>query len=317
MSYKTIDAVEEAIEDTRELLLPFNLRTWAKLALIAALAGGAGGINFPGMPSGGADYSPEPRTDSSTSDLQSSQDNTDLSNLATGAFISSPRTAALAGVAVSLVSFLLFFMYVSSVFEFIYYKSLIDRDVKIIQNFKENTGKGFRLFSFRLFWTLGMVLTAGIAFLTVLWQPLFIVAILLLMLPLVIIVAVVNAFVNTFVVLRMLETGNGFIKSAKSAYQDVKREWKEFAIFVVMNIVLAMAIGIVVSIGAFTVLISLALPLGIVGILLYWVSWLLVVPVAVIGVLAFILVVLIGLVVPTSTFLYYYSIEVYNALTDQ
>jgi hypothetical protein len=316
MSYKTIDAVEEAIEDTKELLFPFNLRTWAKLALIAVLAGGAGGFNFPGMPSGGGDYGPEPDTNTSASDFQSSLDSGELSNLATGAFMSNPETAALAGVAVTLVGVLLFFMYISSVFEFIYYKSLIDREVNIVQNFKKNAGKGFRLFSFRFLWTLGMILTAGAALVTVIWQPLMIIPILLLMLPLVILVAVVNAFVNTFVILRMLETDQGFIESAKSVYPDLKAEWKEFVLFIVMTIVISMAIGIVVSIGTFTVLVALAIPFGIIGILLYWVNWLLVIPVAVVGVLAFLVIVLIGLVAPTSTFVYYYSIEVYHSLTS-
>lgn len=317
MSYKTIDAVEKAFDDAKELLLPFSLKTWAKLALIAVMAGGSGGTYFPGMPSGGSDYDPNTGQNSADfSDIQSFEGQ-ELSNMATGAFTSAPATAAIIGILIAIVGIVLLFMYVSSVFEFIYYQSLIDRDVQIVSNFRNNMGSGFRLFSFRFIWTFLMILVAGAALLLVVLQPLMIVPLLLLMLPLIIVVTVINIFVNTFVVLEMLETGNGFIESAKSVYTDVKAEWKEFVIYVVMNIVLGMAVGIVVGVGTITALLALAIPLAIIGILLYWISWVLVIPVAVIGVLVFILIVLIGFIAPTATFMYYYSIEVYSALTSR
>jgi hypothetical protein len=314
MSFKTIDAVEEAFEDSKELLFPFDLGTWAKLAFIAVLAGGAGGVNFPGIPSGGSDYSADPGTGSGdVGDLQGTADQ-DFSNMATGAFTSASTSMAIAGIVVSLFAVVLFFMYISSVFEFIYYQSLIERDVKIVSNFKDNTGNGFRLFSFRLVWITVMILLAGGAFLLVLAEPLAILPIILMMLPLVILVTVISLFVNTFVVLRMLETGEGFIDSARSVYGDLRAEWKEFGVFVVMNLVLGIGVSIAVGTGAMALLIALAIPFGIIGILLYWVSWMLVIPVVAIAGTLFLLGVLIGLVAPTTTFMYYYSIEVYNKL---
>jgi hypothetical protein len=313
MSYKTIDAVEEAFEDTKELLFPFDLRTWAKLAFIAVLAGGVGGFNFPGFPSGGSNYNPDPGTNYDTGDMQSF-DSQEFSNMATGAFTSASTSMALAGIAVTLVSIVLFFMYISSVFVFVYYKSLIDKDVKIVSNFKDNIGAGFRLFSFRFIWTLSMILMAGAGILAVIVQPLILIPLLLLLLPVVILITVISLFVNTFVVINMLETGNGFIKSAKSVYTDLKAEWKEFLIFLVMNIVLGIGVSIVIGTGAMALLVALAIPFGIIGILLYWVSWTLVIPVVAIAGTLFLLGVLIGLVAPTTTFMYYYSIEVYNKL---
>lgn len=315
MGFKAVDVLEEASQDTKELIFPFDLRTWGKLALIAVLAGGTGGMNFPGLPSGGSDYPADPGSDTGTSGFQD-MDTQEFSNMATGAFSSASASMAAAGLAVTILSIILFFMYISSVFKFIYYRSLLDNEVEIISNFQNNMENGFRLFGFRLAWALLTVLTFGGALFALIVHPLTFVLLLFLLLPLMILNTVINGFVNVFVVLQMLETDQGFIRSAKSVYRNVRREWKEFIVFLLMNVVIGLGIGILVGIGALTALVALALPLGLVGAVLYLIAPILTVPVAVIGILAFVAIVLIGLIAPTTTFLYYYYVEFYHSLTS-
>ncbi|PSG98959.1 MAG: hypothetical protein BRC29_02415 [Nanohaloarchaea archaeon SW_7_43_1] len=319
MPYKAIEAVEKAFDDTKKLLLPFDLRTWSKLALIAVLAGGAGGFSFPSVPSGSPNYSPE-TGQSGTSDfsgLQSDLGSQASINMATGAFSSTSTKAAVTGAVGLIASLILLVLFINSVFQFIYYQSLIEKNVRIIKNFRNNTGLGFRLFLFRFVWLAVLISIAGIGVAAVIFQPVLILGLVLLALPLILIIGVINLFVNTFVVLRMLESGERFITSAKSVYTDVRSEWKEFVLFIFINILLGMAVSTVIVIGALITLIALAMPVGVVGILFYMVNPILIAPVAVIGVLIAILMVLVGLVAPTSTFMYYYSIEVYHLLTSE
>lgn len=315
MGFAAVECIDEALEDTKGLLFPFDLKTWAKLAVIAMFAGGSGGFNFPNVPSGGSDIDPG----TGSSDVSGFQSELGQEfNLATGAFTSSasPGSIALIGVVALFLGLGLALMYISSVFEFIYYKSLLDREVNITGNFKYNKKNGFKLFSFRLLWTLSLLTIVGIGIALVVFQPLTAIPLILLTIPLMLIGVLVSTFVNTFVILSMLESGNGFIDSAKSVYKDLRSQLGEFLVYFLLKAVLGMAVGLVVFLGALTIFVVLAIPFAIIGVLVYMVSELLVIPVIVIGLLAWLCIIMIALTAPTSTFMYYYSIEVYYSLTS-
>ncbi|PSH01776.1 MAG: hypothetical protein BRC26_03005, partial [Nanohaloarchaea archaeon QH_8_44_6] len=185
MGYKAIEAVEKAFDDTKELLLPFDLRTWSKLALIAVLAGGAGGFSFPSVPSGSPNYSPE-TGQSGTSDfsgLQSDPGSQAGINMATGAFSSASTTAAVTGAVAAIASLILLILFINSVFQFIYYQSLIEKNVRVIENFRNNTGLGFRLFLFRFVWLTVLISIAGIGVAAFVLQPVLLIGLVLLALP--------------------------------------------------------------------------------------------------------------------------------------
>ncbi|MFB6190780.1 MAG: hypothetical protein ABEJ91_04385 [Candidatus Nanohaloarchaea archaeon] len=319
MSWYAADELDNAWEEAKDVLLPFDVGTWARLLLIVVLTGH--GVSMPNMPS-----SLPSDTGSSGSSFQStyataSEDPvTQVASAApdfsmTGLSTASPAASSVLGIAIMLVIFLgLGLFYVSSVFEFIYYQSLLDKDVSIRENFRKHARRGARYFAFRLGVLLAVLLLIAGSVAALVANPLagglMLVATVAVLLP----VMVLLGLTNNFVLLGMMENQTGIIRAWKEFYPTLREEWKEVGVYLLIRFALRIGIGVFGLIWALVSFLVLLIPFGIVGVLLYMIAPLLVAIPVVLGILAWLLLV-IGAQVVFQTYLYYYAILVYHDLT--
>ncbi len=319
MGWYAVEEIDEAVDRTRELLLPFDWKVWPRLLLLVLLTGG---VSSPGLPSGSPDtadhgssygqsYSDSPLTTQFQQPMPRVPGNM-MTGMAAAPNLSN---AALASIAILLAFLVVFFLFLDSVFEFVYYQSLLDEEVRIRENFRKHFRNGVRYFGFRAGIWLILLLLAGVTALISSASPmigvLFLLAGLLFLIPFLIFMGLVH----NFVLLKMIETGDGVLRSLRSFFVDLKGQWDEVAVYVVIRLVLKIGAGVLGLLWGLTVFIVLIIPFGVIGLLLYLV-W---PPLAVLPAAAFILIGLVAVLaiqVPIQTYLYYYAILVYHDLTS-
>ena len=307
MSWYALEEIEEAAKRTRELLLPFDWRLWAKIAVMAFFVGGA---SFPGMIPGTGGAGPEPgqghgmgvHADMGHVSMQS------VSDAGFGAF------ALL--VAAAVIGVVLVFGVLKAVFEFVYYQSLIDDNVRIRRNFVEHFTKGLRLFVFEivsviLFLILFVVLIAPVAV-----SPLFLIATVLLGIPLTILAIIFFQFTTDFIPLYMLEKDQGVIASWKQLYNAIIDEWRQLGLYLAVKLALGVMAQIAIGTAALLLGLLLIIPVGVPVFLLYLFFPPLAIVAGLIGLIAWILGILYFLNGPATTFFRYYSLMVYNDVTQ-
>jgi hypothetical protein len=327
MSLYAFDAVEDAIAATRSFLFPFDLGRWLKLAFIMFFIGGGGGGSTPTQfGNTGSGSVPDPTGGGG-------------GGMPTLPSIGPTEWAIIGAVVATIILIVLAFALVGAVFEFAFVESLRQDRVAIREFWGEYRNRGIRLFAFRL--VTGLVVLAvvlgglGLA----LWPLLvgsgeFSVALLLLLIPVIIVLALLNGllqgFTTQFVVPVMLLENRGVIAGWKRFWPTLTGEWKEYLGYVVMRFVLQIALGILLGIVLLIAGIVVAIPLGILGVagfalvqsqpVLGWGI------VAIAGLLFGLSVLLLSLfgAVPVQTFLRYYALlvlgetnEAFDAIPSQ
>ncbi|MCD1295997.1 hypothetical protein CUJ83_13420 [Methanocella sp. CWC-04] len=134
--YRAFPPISTAFEKTKKILFePFNVITWIKLAIIVFFIGSSGSrLSNTGQYRTGPydDYSGIGR---SLSDISSD------TNL---------MIAIIALILLVLILALVLF-YLRGVFSFVFIRALTTFDVRILKPFRENMGRGFKIFLFNLF----------------------------------------------------------------------------------------------------------------------------------------------------------------------
>lgn len=320
MSSFVTEKLEEALEETKDLLLPFDLGTWLRLIVIMLFVGG-GGFNFPtsfptgsgGDYSGTGDYSQSYSQEvptSNTGDLISAQFS-DLGHM-TGLAAGSSSAGSMAMVVVLVLfalGFGLFWMYLSSVFEFIFYQSLLDKDVSIRGNFRKHYGNGLRYFGFRLGFMLIILGMIGGIIAAIFLSPILGILGILPAIIFFIGMAIFAALVHDFVLIKMIESGEGLIASWKEIWPDIRENAADVLLYFIIKMVVALALGIAIVIVALIFVIPAVLVLVIGGTnLLTGILFALLLLLTVAAVLT--------VKVPVQTFLYYYTILIYHEITS-
>jgi len=312
MGWYAVEEIDEAVERTRELLLPFDLGTWLRLALIIIFTGsGFSFFNFPSVPADtGEDYS-------TGSDVDVSAVPETASNSITGLSTASSSSTALIWMVLGLIAGVVFvLMYLSSVFEFIFYQSLLDEEVKVRRNFSLHSGRGLRYFGFRLGY-LATLLLLLLLVITVFWINILLGV--LTLFPALLLIAALSIFAGLtrdFVLIEMIETEEGVFSSWRSFWPSVREEWKQILVYLAVKLGLGIAIGLTVVTAVVFGSLILLIPFGIIGVLLSMITSPLAIPVA----LAYIFTVAIGtlfLMVPLNTFMKYFIILVYQDLKEK
>ncbi|WP_336037617.1 DUF7544 domain-containing protein [Halobacterium yunchengense] len=287
MSWYAVDALEDALDEARALLLPFDAGVWVRLAVVALFAG----LSPPQTPTVSVDAPPQ-------AVLEYGREVTDPAFLA----------AALALVAaVAVVG--LAFAAVGSVMEFVLVDALRSRDVRIREPFGARLGAGLRLFGFRilvgvavLLAVLGVAVPAWLAAVT--GTPLPLLA-LVVTVPLVVVAglaaAVVLEFTTAFVVPLMAEHGGGVLATWRELAPTLRAEWRQFGVYALVKLVLLFGASLVFGIAAAVV----AVPVGLFVVLgaLNPLAFLAVAAAVVVGVA-----VLAAVSVPVVTFVRYHSL---------
>jgi hypothetical protein len=323
MSWYALEEIEEALSETKSLLLPFDLAMWSKLALIVFLTGS--GFNMPntgGVPSqntgGQSDFNfgefDSTQVPESSEVLSPVAQSPQMENLVTGMASGAASGMLVAAVLAVLLVIGLPLMFLSSVFEFIFYQSLIDRDVKIRKNFSDHLGNGARYFGFKLAYLLALFLLLGLVAATVVVSDMLLVLGILLALPLIFVLGIFSGLTHDFVLLRMMESDEKLIEAWKSFWPTLKSEWKEVAVFLLVKFFLGLVVGIAAGIIVIIATVLLLIPFGIFAFLIAMIAEVLVLLPVVIGLLTW-FVVMLYVAVPFRVYIYYFVILVYHDLT--
>lgn len=318
MSWYAIEAIDEAIKDTKELLLPFDLGTWLRLALIVIFTGGGIGFvspfNF--VP---PDFDDSERTNNTSSEVMenSSIVTTTGQNADTGMSTASSDISntfwAILGL--FLVGVVISLFYISSVFEFIYYQSLLDKNVSIRDNFRKHWLKGLQYFVFEALYlslVASLIIAAIAGFIVNL--SLGILAVLL-AIPAFIVLAVFAGLIHDFVLLQMIDCDQNLVSGWRSLWPDLRDQWREVVVYVIVKLGIGIAIGIAVTTLFLGLLIATILVFGIIAIVLGLLAELLVLIPLLIGILI-LGVLMLAATIAIRTFVYFFIINVYNNLTS-
>ena len=320
MSWYAFDAIQEAAEKTKDLLLPFEKGTWIRLAILVIFTGGSGAnfSNFPTGNMGGSEYGSDfDETGFSSTDLQS---NPELQNILEDPFTQAPNaafnqvgTVAAVGIGAFVVTLILLLLLVSSVFQFVYYQSLLDKNVRIRSNFKKHLGSGFRYMLLSIGFFMLMLLIIGAGILGFAANPIFGIigtfTAILLLIP----VAVLMGLINNFVLPETIVTGQGFFTSLKTGLGKVRAKWKQIGIYILARFGIKMFFGIGTAIFMVITLLVLLIPFGLLGLIAYFVTPVLVSIPLVLGAIVWIIL-LLGAQVVVQTYLNYYALAVYDDL---
>lgn len=224
------DDIGDAVDATKAFLLPFDFHRWLHIAFVTFFLGGLG-LNFssPSVATGGGDLPAGPPPD----DLW----------LIVGAL----------GAVVLLVA--LAFAAVRGVMDLVLFESLREEEVDLGRFWSARWRQGLGLFVFRV------VLTAVAVSLLAL--PVGMISIggstggatmalgILLLIPVVIAVplglALVKGFTSAFVAPMMILEGHGVVDGWRRFWPILASEWREFAGYAVVNFVLVLAAGAVLS----------------------------------------------------------------------
>lgn len=250
MSWYAIDTLEDAYEASKEFLFPFDKWTWLKLALIAFFVGSGFGnptsfTNFggPTPENGGTQPTPE-------------------ISIAVILFV----------VAILLVIGLIFGL-ISSVMQFVLYDSLRNREVKILRYFTRHLWNGVQLLLFQI--AVGIAIIAPIVLVALLlfgvFGPVGLVGLFLLIpvfILLFILFALVHGFTVDFVVPVMMVREEGIITAWRSYWPNLKEDWKQYGVYVLMKLVLSIAVGIIVFLALMAGAILLLLPFAVVALVI-------------------------------------------------
>lgn len=315
MGSAAVDALEEAWDSTRDMLLPFDRGTWLRLAFLVVFTGA--GLNLPSFSGGGYSggsneyYSQTGFEDSG--DLRRALGAAPNPDVATSLSTASPGALAVAVVALVVLVFAAAFFFLSSVFELVYYRSLLDEDVKIRENFSRHFSSGWRYFLFRTGVAVVALTFIGLLVGAFLLTPLLGVLGVVLGIPILVVVAVFLGLTNSFAVPYMVENGGGVIGAWRDIYGPLKAQLREVGLYILIRFVIRMVGGIVSAVGVLVVLLGAAMVFGIPLALLYQSS----IVVAALLALAGVIVVLAGALaiqVPVQTFMYFHALKVYDKL---
>jgi hypothetical protein len=322
MSWYALEEIDEAISETKDMLLPFDLGMWSKLALIVFLTGsgfnmpsGTGG-NYPSQDYSGGEYDfgnfdSTQLPESSTHMMD--QPPADFSNMMTGMASAGVTSAVIAVVIAVMLLIGLPLMFLSSIFEFIFYQSLIDKDVKIRKNFSEHFWKGARYFGFQLVYILAFLGVIGLAAAALMISNAAFLLGVLLALPIVFVLGIFSGLTHDFVLLRMMEADEKLIEAWKSFWPTLKEEWRQVAVYLVVKFLIGLFIGIAAAIVMLIIVVLLLIPFGIFTVILSMISEALIFIPVVIGLLTLFITVL-YVAVPFRVFVYYFVILVYHDL---
>ncbi|AUV82769.1 hypothetical protein C2R22_14875 [Salinigranum rubrum] len=312
MTLYALDDIEDAIDATRAFLWPFQRGRWLRLAVVVFFAGGAGGFNpFQFTGSGTPSTSDGPTSPPSTApDLPS---------------LGGPEIAIIATIAVVLLLLFLGFLFVGSVMEFVFVRSLREEEVTLRGYWRDHWRQGARLFGFRLVLTL-LTLGLVVGVLAAVFAPLVLggnvaaLGLLVVAIPVLILVALVggllNGFTTMFVVPVMLLEERGVIASWRRFWSTLRGQWKQYLAYLFMSIVLNLAGGILTGLVLLVAALVVGIPLALLGLgggallsVSHLAGWTVIgVAVAAFVVAMFVLALLVA--VPVQTFLRYYALLV-------
>ena len=272
MSWYAVDSVDAALNATRRFLFPFQIISWAKLAIIVLFLGSVGStVNPPGISvsfSGPLEALPALLEETPVQEAVTT---------GTTQLTAAELTTIAAGIGIILVVWLLFRTIVAA-FWFVFYDSIRANTVTIIRPFIGRFGQAIRVVGFKIGITAitsAPVVSVGVAgylFGVSVRDPSATVSIGLLILGLYSTLGAlflwgVFRFTDEFIVPIMTLTDGGVVAAWTAFTPTLKKEWKQFVGYLLVHFLLALLIGIAQSVILFVgigIVLALVLLAGII-----------------------------------------------------
>ncbi|SEO66589.1 hypothetical protein SAMN04487948_10462 [Halogranum amylolyticum] len=261
MPWYAFDAVDDALDATRNFLLPFSWGRWLRLAVIVFFLGGGSGLNgvtnvpssFPsdGGPTPGPGPAPDPAPGPSP-DVWTSL--SELTGLSPDALV-----ALGAALLVGVVLYVVVAVVASSVMPFVLVDALRTNEVRVRGPFKRRFWKGMRFLLFQIGvgllvvapFALGVLLFALAApnaaafdsFLAGFGLAGFL-GLLAVALVAFVVLGLLLGFTEQFVVPVMIATDSGVLSGWRQFWPTLRSEWKQFLVYLVVRFVLQLGVGI-------------------------------------------------------------------------
>ena len=260
MALHAIDDVSDAFSATTAFLLPFELRRWAKLAVVALFLGG--GLSLPTLQANAP----------ANVDESAGVGAPSLPPDAVPIVVAVVAAVVLVGVAYSVVG---------AIMEFVFVESLRTEAVTLRRHWSRRWRQGLRLFGFRL--AIGLPVLALVAgWIGLLAAPALFesvdplvpaVTLFLIGIPLVLLVGLLYALVasltTVFVVPIMIETDGGVLASWRRLWASIRAHPKQYLAYVAVGLVLTIAAGFLASLVVGIVAAILFIPFAILGVVVY------------------------------------------------
>lgn len=326
MGWYALEEIDEAVEQSKDILLPFNLSTWVKLAVIVVITGQ--GMNIPSAPTGTSSDSGTYSGDGiSTAPSSMSMDTHEdfLRSITPGMnnleFITAPSILLILVIVIVLLGVL--WMILGDIFEFIFYQSLMDKRISIRNSFRRHFTKGLQYFGFSiglillslvLAVILGAVPVAIMSYFTGIGvAAAFIVGSiwLLLLIPTLVVLVLTHNLVLPY----MIRNDQSIIESWKRLYPDLRSEYKETLVYLLTRAGLSIVTGVLVMFTVFILIIVVGLPFLLLGMVLSVLHNFLA-AFALVGFIAIFLVSLFSIIIPIQVFMYYHALLVSEDFTS-
>ena len=293
-----VDDLSDAIDATRELLVPVEAGLWLKLAIVVFFVGGGTGM------SGGYSGDLGPVAEDATVDSVAQE--------------IPDEVVAMAAVIVAVVlAVWVLYRLVGAIMEFVFIESLRSMDVRVGRYFVANVGRGLRLFGFRLVvGLLALGLVAGPGLFLVADAPTLEAAadslgpLLVLGFAVYLVFAIVMRFTSEFVAPIMVLEERGVLGAWSRFWGTLTANWTEYVVYLVLVWILQLVINIAAGFVILFGLLVLAIPFVVLGALVFTLgeigAWLAAV-VGIVGVAAALL--FVALVqMPIRTYFQYYAL---------
>lgn len=317
MSWHATDTLDTAVAATKRLLLPFELKRWLVLAIVAFFVSGTTGFNLNTNITGGDGSVP---IDQLTRELQRALPDVVASWVAV--LILLGGLLLLIGIAMA---------YIGAVMEFVFVEIASQETVRIQGFFGNHLGSGLSLLALRLLVGFAVLsVTLVFTVLTALSGGLFLVFIVLLSPVLVLLgvgVWLLLRLTADFVVPVMIADDVGIIQGWRHFWPALVADWKQYGLYVAIRVLLGIVAGITVVLGFAIIAVALAIPFGIIGLGGYFllveilglatVGTVFGVGVAILYAVAVLIVGTTTIQVPIQTYLRYYSLLVLGAVTPE
>lgn len=268
MPISALDAISPAFDHTKQQLLkPFRMSQWARLALVGLLAGelssgGGCGTRFPMPHAGGAHHIPAPGL------------------VAAHPLLFAPAIAALVVLGLLLV---VLFVYINSVMRFILFDSVVEKRCRIRQGWGRRQEAGWRYFGWQILLFLaslvGLTILVGVPAALglalgwlqspgehVLALVLGGILVFFLFCGFVVCLGVVAVLTKDFVVPQMAMEDIGAIEAWRRLLSMMSREKGGYAGYLALKVALAVGAAVIMSMVTVVVFLLILIPVGGIGV---------------------------------------------------
>lgn len=260
MVYYALECVDDAIDATREFLLPADRRRWLKLAVVVFFLSGGSGV----------------------SSLPNTSVNVSAGEFDLGGFLSGTDSIpalldqflpVLVGLAVVFAAIGLVFTLVGSIMEFVLVASLRTESVTVRATAREYVGEGIALFAFRLL--LGLVVLgivgglAAVLVLPVLGNDAQVLVGAAVLVPVALVVVVTAALVHglttEFVVPTMIHEDRGLPSAWARFWPVLRGNIGQILVYVLVRFAITIGVGIVAGIATSIAAVVVGIPFLLLG----------------------------------------------------